>query len=132
MEKLEWREAFNRQPIYILYFDLRVPMSLDNINLLCQVLQNTIALSNSLKGTSRISVLGIYALSERIKCVFPLQSVKYNFSRLQSSLESMQSSHTVFRGEKDFEVNTLTEILQESVKQYESYFQVRPANFCKC
>lgn len=124
MEKQEWRETFNRQPIHYLFFDFSVPTSIDSVNTICQVLQNLTALSNSLKGSPRFTMLGIYVLSSGTKCIFPLQSVKHNFIKLQISLESMQASHTVPITEDYMESNILTEILEDAVKQYETYFQV--------
>ncbi|GBN41945.1 hypothetical protein AVEN_192662-1 [Araneus ventricosus] len=36
MEKLEWREAFQRQPAHYLFLDLTTPMTIHNLNTLCQ------------------------------------------------------------------------------------------------
>lgn len=128
MEKSEWRETFNRQPIYYIFFDFSVPVSIDSINVICQVLQNLAALSNSLKGSSRFTMMGVYVLSSKPKCIFPLQSVKYNYLKLQISLESMQASQTLPINENNLESNAFKEILQDAVKQYETYFQVRMNN----
>ncbi|GFV62840.1 uncharacterized protein TNCV_2815981 [Trichonephila clavipes] len=49
MEKLEWREAFHRQPAYYLFLDFTTPMSIHNLNTICKVLQDITALSVSLK-----------------------------------------------------------------------------------
>lgn len=125
MEKLEWRETFNRQPVHYLYFDFSVLISIDSISIICQILQNIIALSNSLKGSSRFTMLGVFVLSDRSRCIFPLQSVKYSYTKLQIALESMQASRIIPTDSEAFESNVLIEILQDSIKQYENYFQVR-------
>lgn len=124
MEKQEWRETFNKQPIHYLFFDFSAPISINSVNTVCQVLQNLTALSNSLKGSSRFTMLGVYVLSSRTKCIFPLQSVRHNFMKLQISLESMQALHSLPVTEDNCESNVLTEILKDAVKQYETYFQV--------
>ncbi|XP_035227019.1 meiosis 1 arrest protein-like, partial [Stegodyphus dumicola] len=123
MERIEWRETFQRQPAYYLFVDLSLPMSVDNVNLICQMLQNLTTLSISLKGSLRFSVLGIFALSGKIKCIFPLQSVKNNYTKLQVSLESMQSTHTIFTSVNTFDREELSESLQNAIQQYEIYFQ---------
>lgn len=124
MEKLEWREIFNRQPVHYLYFDFSASMSTNSIDVICKTLQNLTALSNSLKGSSRVCMFGIFVLSSRSKCILPLQSVKYNYMKLQVALESMQTFQVLPQSEETFQSSSLVNILQESIKQYENYFQV--------
>ncbi|GIX88107.1 meiosis 1 arrest protein [Caerostris darwini] len=123
MEKLEWRGAFQRQPAYYLFLDMTAPMSVHNLKTICQVLQDLIALSVSLKGTQRFSVLGIYALSDRTKCIFPMQSIKNNYAKFQFSIECIQSIASLFNGKKTFDNEQLTESLQTAIQQYEAYYQ---------
>ncbi|XP_042897025.1 meiosis 1 arrest protein isoform X2 [Parasteatoda tepidariorum] len=123
MEKQEWREAFQRQPTYYIFFDLTPPMSISNITTICQVLQDTTILVISMKGSSRFSVLGVYVLSGRTKCIFPFQSLKQNYTKFQFSLECMKSTHTLFTGSETFETSDLSTCLQHAIQQYETYFQ---------
>ncbi|GFR17704.1 uncharacterized protein TNCT_383391 [Trichonephila clavata] len=123
MEKLEWREAFQRQPAYYLFLDFTTPMSIHNLNTICKVLQDITALSVSLKGTQRFSDLGIYALSSRMKCIFPIQSVRNNYEKFKFSIECMQNTNTFLTGKETFETDQLTQSLQDAIQQYETYYQ---------
>ncbi|XP_054719099.1 meiosis 1 arrest protein-like [Uloborus diversus] len=123
MEKLEWREAFNKQPAFYLFLDRTVPMTIDYINIICQVLQNTITLSNNLKNSSRFRVLGIYTLSQRSKCIFPMQSIKINLTKFLFSMEGLKAVHGILTVDETFERDELLENLQDAVRQYETYFQ---------
>ncbi|GFS96486.1 meiosis 1 arrest protein [Nephila pilipes] len=123
MEKQEWREAFHRQPAYYLFLDLTSPLSIHDLNTICQVLQDLTALSVSLKGTQRFSELGIYALSSRMKCIFPIQSVKNNYGKFQFSIECMQNTTALFTGKETFQTDQLSESLQDAIQQYETYYQ---------
>lgn len=124
MEKLEWREAFQNQPAYYLFIDLTTAMSINNLNTICQVLQNMTALSVSLKGSQRFSVLGIYVLSNKTKCLFPMQSVKLNYTKLQLAVDSIQNTTNLYSGKDTLDNQQLSESLQVAVQQYETYYKV--------
>lgn len=125
MEKLEWRETFQNQPAYCIFIDLTTLVSNNNLSMLCQVLQNMTSLSVSLRGSLRFSVLGIYILSNKTKCIFPMQSVKLNYNKLQIALYSIQDTANLFTGKETFGSTELFESFQEAVQQYETYYKVR-------
>lgn len=124
MEKLEWRETFQNQPAYYIFIDLTTAGSVNNLSMICQVLQNMTSLSISLKGSLRISVLGICILSNNNKCIFPMQSVKLNYIKLQLALDSIQDTANLLTGKEVFTKQELFESFQEAIQQYEAYYKV--------
>ncbi|XP_030635091.1 meiosis 1 arrest protein [Chanos chanos] len=83
--------SFSRQPPRVLIVDTSPPWWSETRSVICEALDNFLALASSLEGPSRLPLLSLYAVSLQQECLLPFVQVKGNFVRLQSCVEELRS-----------------------------------------
>ncbi|XP_072574697.1 meiosis 1 arrest protein isoform X3 [Paramormyrops kingsleyae] len=84
--------SFSRQPPRIMIVDVSPPGWLCISTSLCEALDNFLALTCSLEGPCRLTLLSLYALNNELECLLPFVQVKGNLSRLRSCVEELRDT----------------------------------------
>ncbi|XP_072543672.1 meiosis 1 arrest protein [Salminus brasiliensis] len=83
--------SFSRQPPRVLIVDTSPPWWSETCSVLCEALENFLALASTLEGPNRVPLLSLYAVSLQQECLLPFVQVKGNLARLHSCVEELRS-----------------------------------------
>ncbi|XP_013421029.1 meiosis 1 arrest protein [Lingula anatina] len=93
MQEKNERGLFTRQPARMLLVDFSSNFDADTGHSLTQALENFFALVCNLGGPNRTPFFGLISLSDYPETLFPLQTVRASFPRLQAALNELKNCH---------------------------------------
>ncbi|KAG9274394.1 meiosis 1 arrest protein isoform X1 [Astyanax mexicanus] len=111
--------SFTRQPPRVLIVDTSPPWWSETCSVLCEALENFLALASTLEGPSRVPLLSLYAVSLQQECLLPFVQVKGNLARLHSCVEELRSLPK--EGCTRPRAELLRQAVLDSLQQYKHY-----------
>uniref|UniRef100_A0AAV2KRV0 Meiosis 1 associated protein n=1 Tax=Knipowitschia caucasica TaxID=637954 RepID=A0AAV2KRV0_KNICA len=126
-------DSYLRQPARVLVVDALPPWWSSTRRVLCEALENVLALAAALEGPSRIPLLSVYAVSRQQECLLPFVPVQGNLVRLHSCVEELRSlpgEGCVRRAHTGAQL--MGQAVTDSLQQYKQFqrHQAKQSNCC--
>ncbi|XP_019850609.1 PREDICTED: meiosis 1 arrest protein-like [Amphimedon queenslandica] len=132
------RSVFNRQPARALILDLQAPMSPATASNVHTALRDVVSFLVHLLGPGRVPLFSLSVLRTYTECLFPLQPLKGNYSRVQSALLELYSITNRYIGGKEggggvarhssLIRGSLLDGMQEALSQFQRLLQATKQN----